>query len=102
MDIKLLTDIVWLNTGFLGDIILNSAAIDLVHEKYPHIRQSLITTSIGEQVYEKDPRLANIFVFHKRQSQVASFFQTRREIKKTLSTGEGKRQIVLLQAHRSY
>lgn len=92
-------NIVWLQTAFLGDIILTTAAMDLVHRLRPNIRQHLITTPIGAAALKNSTFLDSITVFDKRgQSAFAGFRQVYRDLN---SKQIARHETVLLLPHRS-
>lgn len=93
-----LETIVWLQTGFLGDIILTTAAFRFVRERLPKTRQLLITTPIGLAALKDHPDLDDILVFDKRQRGL--FGESRRLKAELKSKVSGKTWI--LQAHRSF
>lgn len=95
-----ITDVVWLQTGFIGDIILNSAAIRLLSQEKPEIRQHMITTQAGADIFAGDKTLLNAVIFHKRKSffGLKSFFDAKLNLEKI---GLKKKTTVLLQVHRS-
>ncbi len=95
-----ITDVVWLQTGFIGDIILNSAAIRLLSQEKPEIRQHMITTQAGAEIFAGDKTLFNAVVFHKRKSffSLKPFMEAKTNIDKI---GLKKESTVLLQVHRS-
>jgi heptosyltransferase-2 len=91
-------NIVWLQTSFIGDIVLTTAAIRLAAAQFPAARQHLITTAVGAEVLGGLPELATVHVFDKRR---ASIWTACRQLKRALAplvTGGG----VLLRPHRSF
>ena len=86
----------WLQTGFLGDIILTTAALDLSVRKFPESKNVLITTPLGKAALKDHPAIAQTIVFDKRGSGTfRSFQEVRRQVR---GLGQG----VLLQAHSSH
>lgn len=90
--------LVWLQTGFLGDIIITTAAFRFVREHFPGVRQLLITTPIGAAALKDHPDLDGILVFDKRRK---SLFAEAKRLKGELrEKTDGK--TFLLQTHRSF
>lgn len=87
--------IVWLQTGFLGDIVLTTAAFRWVRQFYPSLRQLLITTPLGVKALAGHPDLDGVLSFDKRGR---SLWSAARVLAKDLRSEKGA---VLLQAHRS-
>jgi heptosyltransferase-2 len=90
------TELVWLQTGFIGDVVLTTAAIELAARELPGARQHLVTTAAGVAAIGAHPALASAVVFEK---SLAGFGKARREV---LGKLEEPRGAVTLQAHRSY
>ena len=90
--------IVWLQTGFLGDIIITTAAFRFVREHYPLIKQYLITTPIGAAALRGHPDLDKVLVFDKRGK---SLFAEARRLKRDLGTLDLGR-VWMLQTHKSF
>lgn len=98
IDPQSIHDVVWLQTAFLGDIVLTTAAIQLLAQTYPHIRQHVITTSLGSEILSACPHLRSIHIFRKKGLGLRGF----QEVKKSLnSLGLESSQTLLIQAHRS-
>ena len=94
IDIK---TVVWIQTSFLGDIVLSTRAFNILKENAPHIKQVLITTSIGKLALKKHPSLDQVLVFEKRNS---SMFKAVTELKEALSYLH-KDSTLILQVHKS-
>lgn len=93
-------NVIWLQTGFIGDIVLTTAACELLAKEFPSLRQFVITTEAGESVLEGCPHLLKRFVFHKRRGflGLGAFSQIKKDLKKS---GLSKKNTVILQIHRS-
>ncbi len=92
-----LENLIWIQTSFLGDIILQTAALRSVQLHAPHIRQYLITTGLGAKALAGHPALHKIVVFDKRDRSMAKAVQ---DVKSQLDNCSSERSVVL-QAHRS-
>lgn len=90
--------VVWLQTSFLGDIILNTAAFQFVRLHYPAVEQVLITTPLGARALAGHPALDRILLFDKRQQSLWRAAQNLRAQIRDYNS----RDTVLLQAHRSF
>jgi hypothetical protein len=60
------TDLVWVQTSFIGDVVLTTAALALAARALPGVRQHLVTTAIGKKAIGMHPALASCIVFEKR------------------------------------
>lgn len=98
--LKDLRNVIWLQTGYLGDIILNTGAVTLLAMKHPDIKQYFITTKIGQNALADMPEIESLFVFTKRgRSSIGSF----KDIKaKMREQGFTSHNTLILQPHRSY
>lgn len=58
-------NIIWIQTAFLGDIVLTTAALRLAAQKFPEARHFLITTRVGKLALQRQDYLDDIFVLDK-------------------------------------
>ncbi len=89
--------VVWVQTSFLGDMILSTGAFRLFKEKFPDRKQILITTSVGASALKDHPDLDAIIVFRKGGLALKSMLQVKKNLHR-LVQGRG----IVLQAHRSF
>lgn len=82
LHIENFTDVIWVQTGFIGDIVLTTAAILAISKLSPNIRQHLITTKVGAEALKGHPLLENIFIFAKRDGFLLPILKVRSQIKK--------------------
>lgn len=90
-------DIIWIQTAFLGDIILSTASFDGVKKLSPQTKQVLITTPIGAAALKDHPSLDKIVVLDKKKS----FLSQLRAIKKQVDGVCNHKKTVTLQLHKS-
>jgi heptosyltransferase-2 len=94
------TDIVWLQTSFLGDIVLTTAAVKAAAAHFPAARQHIVTTRLGVAALADFPALASRVAFDKGQDgTLAAFKKVRDELAPRLVSARGT---VVLRAHRSF
>lgn len=94
------TDIVWLQTAFLGDVILTTAAIEVARKALGGIRQHIITTPLGAKALAGEASLTTRVVFDKKgEGAWAAFKSVKRALRSALP--EGARPL-LLQPHTSH
>ncbi len=89
--------VVWIQTSFLGDIIINTGAFSLLKKHYPKCRQILVTTPVGQKALREQSYLDDVIVFDKRAK---SFFTAARAVKRELKQ-LGIHQPIILQVHKS-
>lgn len=93
-----LRDLIWLQTAFVGDVVLTSGAIALAAKSLPGVRQLVISTPTGCAVLKGSPFLSERIPFAKKENTWKSF----REVKRQLEKAKVKPQkAVILQVHRS-
>jgi heptosyltransferase-2 len=92
-------NIVWLQTSFLGDIILTTAAMRVAKELFPDCKQYLVTTKIGEAALRNSELLDGIVVFDKKTFFAKSFKKVKKQLQKFMGSFE---ESVLLQPHQSF
>ena len=92
--------IIWLNTGFLGDIVLNTAAVRLAAHRLPHVTQSFVSTEFGCHIMHAMPEIVGTVTFDKRERSLP---EAMTKVKKDLTDLLGRRydDAVILQPHRS-
>lgn len=59
-------NILIIHTAFIGDIVLSSALISKINEKYPDSNIYYLTTPAGKAVLDNNPKLKEIIVYDKR------------------------------------
>jgi heptosyltransferase II len=60
------SDVIWLQTSFIGDIILSTAAMSALRACLPAVRQHLITTAIGAEALKHHHLLDSVHIYSKR------------------------------------
>ena len=95
-----ISDFVWLNTSFLGDMILMTGAIMLAKTKYPEARHHLISTKLGCEALSS-LKLDTYIEFDKSNQRgvVSNIFSVRKKLNRSLRS---KESAILFQVHRSY
>ncbi|MEI8026270.1 MAG: glycosyltransferase family 9 protein [Pseudomonadota bacterium] len=96
MNTDKITDVIWIQTAFLGDIILSTAAFSGLKTISPSINQHLITTPIGKAALKDHPALANIIGWDKRKG----FFDIWKQVR-FLRSRLNRKSTLILQPHRS-
>ncbi len=86
--------VVWLQTAFLGDIILTTAAMSLIAKRFPSWKQHLITTHVGAKALEQHPCISQILVFDKKKSTRQEFSRIKSHLPHA--------NTLLLQPHKSF
>lgn len=91
-----ISDVIWLQTSFIGDVILTTSAMASLANAAPGIKQHLITTKAGAQALDNHPLLNSTHVFNKREGLVSPILKVRKSIKDL-----NLRAPVILQPHKS-
>ncbi len=93
------TDIVWLSTGFIGDVILTTAGTELAAKVFPGARQHIVTTPIGVKALAHARGLTSLVAFNKRSKTTLQAFK---DVKSALLSHLDPATTVMLQVHRSF
>jgi len=92
-------DIIWLQTAFLGDIVITTAALDLVKQELPNCRQHIITTPIGSAALKDHRSLDSIVAIDKKKQNL---FQSVAAVRRHFhDLNLDKSKSVILQPHKS-
>jgi len=59
-------NILIIHTAFIGDIVLSTALISKVKEKYPDSDIYYLTTPLGKEVLKNNPKIKEVIVYDKR------------------------------------
>jgi heptosyltransferase II len=97
-------DIIWIQTSFIGDIILSTAAMAALHACRPMTKQHLITTAVGAEALRDHPLLTSVHVYSKRSKMafgskflgLGPMLEIRTKIRKLNLTNP-----IILQPHKS-
>lgn len=90
-------NIIWIQTAFLGDIVLTTAGMHLAAQQFPRAHQYLITTATGRAALRQQHYLTDIFVLDK---STLNIFRTFTELKRQLPHLDAARTVTL-QPHAS-
>jgi heptosyltransferase-2 len=93
------SDIVWLSTGFIGDVILTTAGTELAAKVFPKARQHVITTPIGVKALAHARGLTSLVAFNKRSKTMLRAFK---DVKSGISGSLNPEETIMLQVHRSF
>ncbi|MEY4630946.1 MAG: hypothetical protein RIQ81_1066 [Pseudomonadota bacterium] len=100
---KPVTDLVWFQTSFIGDIILTTSAMAAAQSAWPGVRQSALTTAAGAAVFGRVPFIDRTFLFSKRGGLglrgILAAAGAMRAWHRRLPHGS---RAVILQAHKSF
>ena len=93
-------NIIWLQTAFLGDIILTTAGIHLAAQEFPQAKHFLITTQVGKLALQQQDYLTDIFVLDKSSRNLWRTFRTLKHALKPLHLSASN--TVLIKPHLSF
>lgn len=91
-----ITDIIWLQTSFIGDVVLTTSAMASLANAAPGIKQHMITTKAGAQALDNHPLLNSTHIFNKRDGLFKPILNIRKSIREL-----NMRSPVILQPHKS-
>jgi len=77
-------NILIIHTAFIGDIVLSTALISKVKEKYPDSDVYYLTTPLGKEILKNNPKIKEIIVYDKRGKDkgFGAFISFMRKIRK--------------------
>jgi len=100
IDLKKTDHVIWLQTAFLGDLVLTTAAMQLLKESFPKVKQFAVSTSLGKKVFSYSEAIESTFVLEKKRGKgLSSFFDIKRALQ---SAGCKQDKTLILQPHRSF
>lgn len=88
--------VIWIQTAFLGDIVLSTAAFELLRQLRPTIKQHLITTELGAQLLGGGAIVDSVHVFGK-----GKLGATGRVLRSIKGLHLNRERTLTLQLHRS-
>jgi ADP-heptose:LPS heptosyltransferase len=71
-----------IQTAFIGDAILASAALESLHAKFPEAELHLLVRNGNEFLFENHPYLKKVWVWNKKENKLKNLFDLIREIRK--------------------
>lgn len=89
---------VWIQTSFLGDVVLTTGALALFRRAFPGRKQFLVTTAVGAAALKDAGVLDGIAVFDKSGLGVSGMLAVKAALRRMTA---GLRAGVILQAHLS-
>jgi len=69
-------------TAFIGDAILASAALESLHKKFPGAELHLLVRNGNETLFEGHPYLKKVWVWNKKEGKLTNLFKLIGEIRK--------------------
>lgn len=83
MQTKDFKNILVIQTGFIGDVILSTPVLSVLKEQYPDAKLTLVTTPVAATLFRHDTRLTEVIPFHKRDihSGIAGFFSFMKKLR---------------------
>jgi len=77
-----LSKILVIQTAFIGDAILASAALESLHKKFPKSELHILVRNGNESLFEGHPYLKKVWVWNKKENKIRNLFNLIREIRK--------------------
>ena len=71
-----------IQTAFVGDAILASAAVQAIHSAHPEARIDILVRAGNEALYQQDPLISLTLIWEKRRNKYFHLFQTLFTIRK--------------------
>ena len=64
-----------IQTAFIGDAILASAALESIHKQFPNTELHIIVRKGNEALYEQHPYLKKVWVWDKKENKIKNLFK---------------------------
>ena len=77
-----LKKILVIQTAFIGDAILASAALESIHVKFPQAELHILVRNGNESLFENHPYLKKVWVWNKKENKIKNLFSLIGEIRK--------------------
>ena len=71
-----------IQTAFIGDAILASAALESIHKKFPQTELHILVRNGNETLFENHPYLKKVWVWNKKENKIKNLFKIISEIRK--------------------
>lgn len=76
------SNILIIQTAFIGDAILASSLVEKLHAQFPQSKISLLVRQGNESVYDHHPFLSELLVWNKKEHKIKHLFQLLTKIRK--------------------
>jgi ADP-heptose:LPS heptosyltransferase len=63
-----------IQTAFIGDAILASAALESIREKFPEAELHILVRNGNETLFENHPYLKKVWVWNKKENKIKNLF----------------------------
>jgi ADP-heptose:LPS heptosyltransferase len=80
--LTLFNKILVVQTAFIGDAILASAALESIHKKFPQAELHILVRNGNETLFENHPYLKKIWVWNKKENKLKNLFKLISQIRK--------------------
>jgi ADP-heptose:LPS heptosyltransferase len=74
--------ILLIQTAFIGDAILASAALESIHKKFPQAELHILVRNGNESLFDKHPYLTKVWVWNKKEHKIKNLFKIISQIRK--------------------
>ena len=71
-----------IQTAFIGDAILASAALESIHKKFPQAELHILVRNGNETLFENHPYLKKVWVWNKKENKIKNLFKIIADIRK--------------------
>lgn len=71
-----------IQTAFIGDAILASAALESIHKKFPKAELHILVRNGNEALYENHPYLKKVWVWNKKENKLRNLFSIASQLRK--------------------
>jgi len=79
---KVFKKILVIQTAFIGDAILASAALESLHKKFPQAELHILVRNGNETLFENHPYLKKVWVWNKKEDKIKNLFSIISQVRK--------------------
>jgi heptosyltransferase-2 len=70
-----------IQTAFIGDVVLSTALLESLHEKYPLAQIDVVVRKGNEALFNQHPFVHNVIIWNKKQDKYTNWFKVLKRIR---------------------
>ena len=70
-----------IQTAFIGDVVLSSALLESLHEKYPTATIDIVVRKGNEALFAQHPYISNVIIWDKQQNKYANWLKVLKQLR---------------------
>ena len=69
-----------IQTAFIGDVVLSTALLESLHEKYPTATIDIVVRKGNEALFAQHPFINNVIIWDKQQAKYANWIKVLKQL----------------------